>query len=178
MADFPIIKWETVDDKNVPFSYPQHEKGNGDFVKTGENNPLPTVSYGQTEGGILIPQKLADDGTTLTQLTGSIAQNDYLENVIVPAGSTVDIPILKFQSKLISIGILLDNLSKFSFRTISRAASSNDFFDSITHETLESTRTITRIELRSGNSTVRLQNEGVESFTINVVSITEFSGEV
>lgn len=38
------------------------------------DDPYPTGDYGMTEGGVWIPKKVSDDGTTLTQVTGSIVE--------------------------------------------------------------------------------------------------------
>ena len=73
MADFPILKWMQVDGRSVPFTYPQHQKGNG-YVVTGEDNPLPTGNHVMTESGIWIPQRGTDEGAAHTQLTGSIVE--------------------------------------------------------------------------------------------------------
>jgi hypothetical protein len=54
-----------------PGILPQHEKTDGTFVTTGENNPLPTASYIQTAAGIWIPQKGNADGSALVNLSGS-----------------------------------------------------------------------------------------------------------
>src|SRR5690625_312448 len=71
MADFPILKWMQVDGRSVPFTYPQHQKGNG-YVVTGEDNPLPTGNHVLTESGIWVPQRGTEEGAAHTQLTGSM----------------------------------------------------------------------------------------------------------
>src|SRR5690625_4597329 len=90
MADFPILKWMQVDGRSVPFTYPQHQKGNG-YVVTGEDNPLPTGNHVMTESGIWIPQRGTDEGAAHTQLTGSKVELVTDRNLIdIPVNSSVN----------------------------------------------------------------------------------------
>src|SRR5690625_2660156 len=91
MADFPILKWMQVDGRSVPFTYPQHQKGNG-YVVTGEDNPLPTGNHVMTESGIWIPQRGTEEGAAHTQLTGSIVEvHKLFEGAVIPPNSSIDI---------------------------------------------------------------------------------------
>ena len=108
------------------------------------------------------------------QLTGSIVQNDYLHNVIIPEGTTVDVPIEEFKSKRISLGILFVDISRFSFRTISRGADSWMYLDSIAHDTQEGRRNISELELRTKRTTVRIENKDDKDITIDYLTITEW----
>lgn len=66
MTEFPILKWVSVDGRNVPFTYPQHKKGTG-YVETGDENPLPVGNHVMSEGGLWIPEPEVRD----TRVTGS-----------------------------------------------------------------------------------------------------------
>lgn len=83
MADFPILKWMQVDGRSVPFTYPQHQKGNG-YVVTGEDNPLPTGNHVMTKSGIWVPQRGTDEGAAHTQLTGSTVEEQYIIDAEAP----------------------------------------------------------------------------------------------
>ncbi len=83
MSEFPELKWVEVDGRLVPFTYPQHEKEDGSFRRTGENNNLPTHDKDVKSELELIKSELAEsrqmnqqilerlDGTFNTQVTGS-----------------------------------------------------------------------------------------------------------
>lgn len=81
MAEFPLIKWEKIDGRRVPFTEPQHYKENEkDVVRTGEKNPLPTKDSGLKTELDLIKQTQKDildklNGTIDTHLTGSVFKN-------------------------------------------------------------------------------------------------------
>lgn len=61
-----------------PGFLPQHERADGEFQTTGENHPLPTGNYVQTNSGVWVPQKGSDDGAAHVQLTGSSVKQEYV----------------------------------------------------------------------------------------------------
>src|SRR5690625_3501888 len=63
--------------RTIPVFPPYHEK-DGDWVVTGDRNPLPVAGYGMTESGVWIPRKVSDEGHDLTQLTGSNGEEELL----------------------------------------------------------------------------------------------------
>lgn len=70
----------------MPGFLPQHEGENkGEFVITGNRNPLPTAGYVMTEGGMWVPQRGSDDGAAHTQVTGSI-----VEDIVVDSEAILD----------------------------------------------------------------------------------------
>lgn len=88
MAEFPLLKMINIDGRQTPFVYPQHKTLDG-YKETGEENPLPTASYGMTDSGVWIPQKVSNDGALDARLTGSISEeniSDKFEDI--PAGTT------------------------------------------------------------------------------------------
>lgn len=83
MAKFPIIKYVDVNGRNVPFSYPTHELKDGNYAKTGENNPLPTKDSDLKTELELIKQQQQQILERLnkpldTQLTGSNVEELYV----------------------------------------------------------------------------------------------------
>lgn len=65
----------------IPGFTPQFFDKNGYATEVDPDNPYPSGDYGMTEGGVWVPKKVADDGTTLTQLTGSIVENIVYDKV-------------------------------------------------------------------------------------------------
>lgn len=90
MADSnPLFTSFTKDGKQELFADPQHFTGanNEGRARSGEKNPFPTADYGMTAGGVWVPKKVADDGSTLTQLTGSMVELYLFSDIIVSSGS-------------------------------------------------------------------------------------------
>src|SRR5690606_28356702 len=72
------IQWITVNGRQVPLVLPQtYSYKDDDWKITSDQDPLPIVEYGTTEGGVIVPKRVNDEGHELTQLTGS-----YVEEII------------------------------------------------------------------------------------------------
>lgn len=66
------IQWITVNGRQVPLVLPQtYSYEIEDWKVTSDRDPLPIVEYGTTEGGVIVPKRVSDEGHELTQLTGS-----------------------------------------------------------------------------------------------------------
>lgn len=161
MADFPILKWMQVDGRSVPFTYPQHQKGNG-YVVTGENNPLPTGNHVMTESGIWVPQRGTDEGAVHTQLTGSIVSLAMVGDAVTVAdGAFLNLLLIEnIKYKKIRIGVRWSSSnSNWRINVMHYATGTTvDPFriDNITYES-ESVGDA-EIEVYGGALTVRVQN--------------------
>lgn len=95
------IQWITVNGRQVPLVLPQHWNGS-DWVVTGVDNPLPTVDYGTTESGIIIPKRVSDDGAAHTQVTGSIVAKGTFKNVEILADAFFETPTINASGRELS----------------------------------------------------------------------------
>ena len=90
------IQWITVNGRQVPLVLPQtYSYADDDWKVTSDRDPLPIVEYGTTEGGVIVPKRVSDEGHELTQLTGSNVEkiNITQEVGIIPAGGNKRINI-------------------------------------------------------------------------------------
>lgn len=58
----------------VPNPLPQHRR-DGEYVVTGDENPLPTGGYVMTPSGVWVPQAGTEEGAVKTELNGSNIEN-------------------------------------------------------------------------------------------------------
>ncbi|MCM3155000.1 hypothetical protein M3611_23600 [Priestia megaterium] len=78
----------------APSLLPQHERKDGAYVPTGENNPLPTAGYIQSSAGLWIPRKGTDDGSANVNIKSAlpVGSNVIGKTVMVdPAGDGVEV---------------------------------------------------------------------------------------
>lgn len=91
------IQWITVNGRQVPLVLPQtYSYADDDWKVTSDRDPLPIVEYGTTEGGVIVPKRVSDEGHELTQLTGSnieVVYGSYDQNINVNAGQAMSIKI-------------------------------------------------------------------------------------
>ena len=82
------IQWITVNGRQVPLVLPQtYNYDKDDWVITSDKDPLPIVEYGTTEGGVIIPKRVSDDGAADVRLTGSIPEYGWLHSDDEPSPS-------------------------------------------------------------------------------------------
>src|SRR5690606_17414776 len=75
------IQWITVNGRQVPLVLPQtYSYKDNDWKITSDQDPLPVVEYGTTEGGVIVPKRVSDEGHELTQLTGSKVEEIFVFN--------------------------------------------------------------------------------------------------
>lgn len=97
------IQWITINGRQVPLVLPQtYSYADDDWKVTSDRDPLPVVEYGTTEGGVIVPKRVSDEGHELTQLTGS-----NVEHILF------DALVLTDTSRVRSQDINISNLSKF-----------------------------------------------------------------
>src|SRR5690606_39175121 len=91
------IQWITVNGRQVPLVLPQtYSYKDNDWKITSDQDPLPIVEYGTTEGGVIVPKRVSDEGHELTQLTGSnmdVAYGNYDQTISLNAGQAMSIKI-------------------------------------------------------------------------------------
>lgn len=86
------IQWITVNGRQVPLVLPQtYNYDKDDWVITSDKDPLPIVEYGTTEGGVIVPKRVSDEGHELTQLTGSINEYYVKTENDMPSADSVNI---------------------------------------------------------------------------------------
>lgn len=72
------IQWITVNGRQVPLVLPQtYSYADDDWKVTSDQDPLPVVEYGTTEGGVIVPKRVSGEGHELTQLTGSSLEDEH-----------------------------------------------------------------------------------------------------
>lgn len=173
MADFPILKWMQVDGRSVPFTYPQHQKGNG-YVITGEDNPLPTGNHVMTESGIWVPQRGSDEGAAHTQLTGSNVEYDRVVDVTISPGSLLTvIPQQRIDSSKVYAYFTADARHRSVFYLVPRNfRAGGGHTDAGPHEILEQDNARTGnilSDVRALYYHVSIRNQDTDSHTYTVV---------
>src|SRR5690606_5649603 len=90
------IQWITVNGRQVPLVLPQtYSYADDDWKVTSDRDPLPVVEYGTTEGGVIVPKRVSDEGHELTQLTGSYVEyNAAQRNFSITAGASKTIEFI------------------------------------------------------------------------------------
>ncbi|MEQ7806159.1 hypothetical protein [Priestia aryabhattai] len=71
----------------APSLLPQHERKDGAYISTGENNPLPSAGYIQSAEGLWIPQKGKNDGSANVNVTNIPTKQNVGVVDPLPAGS-------------------------------------------------------------------------------------------
>lgn len=78
------IQWITVNGRQVPLVLPQtYSYKDDDWKITSDQDPLPIVEYGTTEGGVIVPKRVSDEGHELTQLTGSYTEYKFFDALAI-----------------------------------------------------------------------------------------------
>lgn len=118
------IQWITINGRQVPLVLPQtYSYADDDWKVTSDRDPLPIVEYGTTEGGVIVPKRVSDEGHELTQLTGSnieVARGIYDQAISVESGSALSIKIEPPDDEVWKLIIL-----RLTFPAISGATTGN-----------------------------------------------------
>ncbi|TFJ92133.1 hypothetical protein [Lentibacillus salicampi] len=103
----------------IPGFTPQFFDKDGYPHEVRPDDPYPTGDYGMTEGGVWVPKKVSDDGTTLAQLTGSYVEEKVIDAVSVPAGEATEARLHNYKGERYAwFGIYID-VSNWSYRQMS-----------------------------------------------------------
>lgn len=121
----------TVDNRTIPFGYPQFWGGD-DWEVSGRDNPLPVANYTRNEQGLWVP--VSNENPVPTQLTGSNVEEIKLTptTIVIPSGATSYIgdPVSVKDCRYFSIGIadgtLYENEYEIGYRHVSSSGTRLD----------------------------------------------------